>query len=100
MGAEGAKLETVLGYLLPARSRYLVQRAPTLSTIEKPPAKAVFSFLVESIRARSRSVQEVDPDHTKKQHQIFQMLDNCCSHGHIEIAMFNPAPQQTQLGSP
>lgn len=44
MGAESAKLVTVLGYLLPARSCYLVQRAPTLSTIEKPPAKAVFSF--------------------------------------------------------
>ena len=49
MGAEGAKLETVLGYLLPARSRYLVQRAPTLSTFEKPPAKAVFSFLAHRV---------------------------------------------------
>ena len=84
MGAEGAKLRTVLGYLLPARSRYLVQRAPTLSTIEKPPAKAVFSFLAESIRARSRSVQEVDPDHTQKQHLIFQMVGNCYQN-HAEL---------------
>ena len=66
MSAEGAKLETVLGYLLPARSRYLVQRAPTLSTIEKPPAKAVFSFLVSRIRAGSRSAQGRDRDQARK----------------------------------
>ena len=57
MSAESAKLGTVLGYLLPARSRYLVQRAPTLSTIEKPPAKAVFSFLAIRLRRILRTDQ-------------------------------------------
>ena len=39
----------ILGSCSRLRSCYLVQRAPTLSTFEKPPAKAVFSFLAHRV---------------------------------------------------